>query len=246
MSEGVDYAWSRPRPWILAASGKTFALRYAGPGSSGKHMSRPEVDALAAAGLWLGTLAEGSERDALLGRQKGMDHARSAKDMAMRAGMPEDGVIFFAVDFDATAAELARCTPYFDGCANAIGFSRVGIYGGWRTIEWATKGGHAAKCFQTYAWSGGRVHPRADVLQYHNRATIDGGQVDLCRSITARWGQWRPGVETVGSAPDAIPPASTTEPWDYAPTVDAAGRTFDTLAEQLEGSSRAIEAGFSG
>jgi len=246
MAEGVDYSWSRPRPWVLASEGKRFAVRYAGPGSSGKHMSRSEVDALAAAGLYIGTVAEGEVKDPLLGRSKGMDHARRAHDMAVRAGMPSTRPIFFAIDWDASMAELERCVPYLDGCAAVLGFYRVGIYGGWRTVDWASRNGHAAKYWQTYAWSGGRVHSRTDLYQYKNGVRMDGGTVDLCRSITADWGQWRPGVETIGQAPTNLPAPDEAHLWDYAPTVDGTGALMEDLASTLEGSARAIEIGWSG
>lgn len=244
MAEGVDYSWSRPRPWVLAAQGKTFAIRYAGPGSSGKHMTKSEVTALAAAGLRIATICEGAVKDPLLGRQKGIDHARSARDMAMKAGMPADGVVFFAIDWDASKAELARCVPYFDGAASVLGFSRVGCYGGIRTVDWAANDGHAAKYWQTYAWSGGKVHPRADLIQYKNGVTIDGAVVDLCRSITDKWGWWRPGVQTVGEAPPPAAPAGEDFGWDYSRTIDATADGFDGLAATLEGSAREIEIGW--
>jgi hypothetical protein len=246
MSEGVDYSSARPRAWVLASEGKRFAARYAGPGSTGKHMSRAEVQALVAAGLSVVTLCEGAARDALGGHARGVDHARRARDMAKDAGMPPGRPIYFAIDFDASAGELEKTVPYLDGATSVIGLSSVGIYGGWRTVDWAARNGRAAWYFQTYAWSAGKVHTRAHMLQYHNGASIDGGSVDLCRSIAADFGQWRPGVETVGEAPPSTPPPEQSEWWDYVPTIDGLRGQIDDLASALDGSARAIEASWSG
>lgn len=242
--EGVDYSDARPRPWVLAQAGKRFAIRYVGPGRTSKLLTRAEANLLKGAGLAIACVAEGAARDALTGRATGSRHAGQAHQNVVAAGGPSGAVIFFALDWDASPAELERTVPYFDGAAAAIGFSRVGVYGGYRTIDWAIRRRVAVKFWQTYAWSGGRVHGGANLLQYHNGVSIDGGQVDLCRSISADFGQWHPPTETVGSAPASVPAPDEAQSWDYAPTIDATSRYFDYAAAMLEGSAHAIEAGY--
>lgn len=244
MAEGVDYSTSRPRPWVLAQAGKTFAVRYVGPGSSAKHLTRAEATALRSAGLAIATVAEGYARDALTGRATGVRHANAADDGIAAAGGPGQAPVFFTIDWDASATELEATRAYFDGAADTIGLGRVGLYGGYRSIDWAVRNKIATRFWQTYAWSAGKVHPGADLLQYRNRVYIDGGQVDLCRSLSVDFGQWNPPTQTVGSAPPSVPAPDEAQAWDYAPVIDATGREFDWAAALLEGSAASIEHGW--
>src|SRR5262245_23867386 len=111
-------------------------MRYVGPGSASKHLTAAEARALAASGLRLVSLAEGARDDPLDGYGRGVEHARSARDGHLAAGGTVDAPIYFAVDFDATAAQLSTVGAYLDGAAAVLGRARVGVYGGYRTIAW--------------------------------------------------------------------------------------------------------------
>jgi hypothetical protein len=58
-------------------------------------------------------------------------------------------------------------------------------------MQWAARDGVAAWFFQTYAWSGGLWYGGNHVEQYKNGVIVAGGEVDLCRSVKAEFGQWR-------------------------------------------------------
>lgn len=225
--EGVDYSGARPNPTCLYGKGKRFAGRYYGPGGSWKHATRAETQALLHAGLAVFALAEGDERDPLKGRPAGRAHAISADAAARQAGMPADRPIYFAVDFDMTTAQSHAVGDYLAGCADEIGLDRVGVYGGIRTIDWAATVRAARWFFQTYAWSGGAVSRAAHVLQYRNRQTVCGGDVDLCRSLKVDFGQWPHPTQGIGSAPPTVDPSVSVGAWDYTDIM--AGVTTDLL-----------------
>jgi Rv2525c-like, glycoside hydrolase-like domain len=191
--EGVDYAWARPGVAELRAAGKRFAGRYVGPGTPGKLLTSSEAGALTRGGVAIVSLAEGASDGALGGYARGVEHARSARAHAWLCGMPARRPIYFAVDFDATPAQLSTVEQYFRGVASVMGPGQVGVYGGYRTIDYCAARGLATWFFQTYAWSQGRWHPRATLHQYRNGVSLAGGIVDLCRSTVDDIGQWTVG-----------------------------------------------------
>lgn len=188
--EGVDYAFSNPSPGGLAAAGKRFAMRYVGPGTSPKHLTVAEANALKAAGLSLVTLVEGATGDPKGGFPVGVSHARSAVSMLKARGFPTNRPMYFAIDYDVSSASWPAAREYLRGAGSVIGAGLVGIYGEYNAMGWAARDGLAAWFFQTYAWSGGSWYPGNHVEQYRNGATVAGGTVDLCRSRKADFGQW--------------------------------------------------------
>lgn len=188
--EGVDYAFSNPSPTGLAAAGKRFAMRYVGPGTSPKHLTVPEADALKRAGLSLVTLVEGATGDPRGGYSVGVSHARSALAMLRARGFPTNRPMYFAIDFDASGVGWPAAREYLRGAGSVIGAELVGVYGEYDVMAWAARDRVAAWFFQTYAWSGGRWYAGNHVEQYRNGVGLAGGTVDLCRSRQSDFGQW--------------------------------------------------------
>lgn len=207
--EGVDYAFP-PHPSIpgLAAAGKQFACRYGGwqdkgPGTADKWLTPSEAAKLAAAGLWVCANAEGSASGLLNGYSTGFSWARNA-DLGFRAcGMPADRPIYLSVDFDVTAEQWLRVRDALHGAADALGgVERVGVYGGYRAVEWAHRDRVAAWLWQTYGWSTWRdadgvtrLHwaDNVHMQQYRNGVIVAGADVDLNRALPQDYGQWMPG-----------------------------------------------------
>lgn len=199
--EGVDYSWGRPDVAELRRAGKRFAVRYVSFNRTGKNLTRGEADALHAAGLATVTNWENSAHDQLGGFDQGVIHAREADRLHRAAGGPPDAPIYFSTDFDASTAQLATCFAYLRGAAEIIGWPRVGVYGGRRTIDYI-----AARdvrwLWQTYAWSGfnplsgrfdpehPRWHPAATIHQYNNGVRLAGADTDLNRAMEDDYGQW--------------------------------------------------------
>lgn len=186
---GVDYSWARPDPACLYKSGFRFAVRYVSYSTTGKSMSAAEVKELHAAGLSVVTVWQQGAQDALGGFDRGSQYARDADRMHRAAGGPSSAPIYFAVDFDASTAQLPACFQYLRGAASVLGWGRVGVYGSVRVIRYMAERG-VRWLWQTYAWSGGQWDPRAQLRQWRNGVTRCGGTVDLTDATTDDYGQW--------------------------------------------------------
>ncbi|MDL4774949.1 MULTISPECIES: glycoside hydrolase domain-containing protein [Thermomonosporaceae] len=191
---GVDYAWGRPGAAALKKAGAKFACRYLSHDTTGKNLTQAEANELSAAGLWLVVVWETSANRALDGRAAGQADARDAAAQATALGMPGDRPIYFAVDFDASAAQQSAINAYLDGAASVIGRGRVGVYAGYGPTKRAFDAGKITYGWQTYAWSGGKWDSRAQLQQYSNDHTINGVGVDYNHAVKDDYGQWRVGV----------------------------------------------------
>jgi hypothetical protein len=210
MAFGVDYAWGRPSVSSLANAGVKFVVRYLSHDTTGKNLSHAEAVKLSNAGFWLAVVWETTANRALSGHAAGVADAKDAAAQAKACGMPAGRPIYFAVDFDATSGQQSAINAYLDGAASVLGKANTGIYGGYNPVKRALDGGHCAWAWQTYAWSGGKWDPRAQLQQYSNDHTIGGVGLDYDRSTKSDYGQWKVGVSPTP------PPPSTEE--DDMPT----------------------------
>jgi hypothetical protein len=204
VASGIDYAWSRPNPVVIATAGHEFVCRYVSHDTTGKNLTLAEARNLTAAGLWLVIVFESTASRMLSGAKAGIADARFAEAEAAKLGMPPSRPIYFACDFDATPAQQVAINGYLDGVASVIGIARTGMYGGFRPIRLALNAGKITWAWQTYAWSGGLWDQRAQIQQYSNDQSLGGVEgIDLDRSTTADYGQWRTGDPMTISKADA-------------------------------------------
>lgn len=187
--EGVDYAWDVPSAAGLAAAGKRFAVRYGGPGGIGKQLKADELARLRAAGLDVVANAEGTA-GGFKGTAAGKSWAQSAAAYFGALGIPAGRPIYFSVDWDAGSDDWAAIDAALRGAASVIGAGAVGVYGSYDTVAHCSAAGTATWFWQTYAWSGGRWHPAAQLQQYRNAVTVAGADCDLTRAMVADYGQW--------------------------------------------------------
>lgn len=158
MIKGIDYS-TRPQSWpaffeTLKGKGYTFLFRYLYDHTGKKRLEKPEVDAAFAAGLKLGFYFETSEGACLDGYTRGADHARRALNELDLLGLPEDLPVCFCIDIDATSSQLAgSCRRYFEGVCSILPLAQVGVYGGYRSVEYICGAGLASFAVQTEAWS---------------------------------------------------------------------------------------------
>jgi hypothetical protein len=111
---------------------------------------------------------------------QGVSDAKSALDEAAYLGSPSSTAIYFTVDFDAQASDMAAIIKYFNGVRDGLtGHYLVGAYGSYRVLQALNASAYApAKYFQTYAWSSGLVFPGNHIYQYQNDVTFQGINVD--------------------------------------------------------------------
>lgn len=189
--DGVDYSFGRPDIAVLKAAGVTFAVRYLPyGGTNGKYLTAAEAEALHAAGIDVCLVFERSEGRPLTGRTGGVEDGKLAQMGIAQVGAPIGIPVYFAVDFDANPGQQEVIDDYLRGAASVVGPERVGVYGGYWVIKRCAENGSARWLWQTYAWSGGNVHPGLHLYQYRNGVSLGGAEVDLNYAYGGRFGQW--------------------------------------------------------
>lgn len=192
---GVDQAWDRLSPAQLLAVGKTFVIGYVGQDTTGKNITRAEVDAYRAAGIAVLLVYEYSATAVHGGVSAGAADADLAVRQAQALGYPPGCAIAFAVDEDTTPnpAIVYDYAHAFTARVRAAGYRSM-VYGGLATVGYCLVHGLVDLAWQTYAWSGGVWDPRAAIRQVRNGVTIAGMNVDLDIAMTADYGAWAPGT----------------------------------------------------
>jgi len=98
------------------------------------------------------------------------------------ARRPEGTCIYFAVDFDAIAAQIPAVVAYFCSAAQATPAYRTGVYSSYAVVEAVIKAGACSRGWQTYAWSGKKRSAWAHIYQFENDVERNGVGVDLNES----------------------------------------------------------------
>ena len=113
MIRGIDTATrlSAAKCKELKANGIEFVGRYLVP-SGWKALTRAEAEAITAAGLRLLTVWETTADRARGGAEAGASDGARALKCARDIGMPDTGIIYFAVDFGAQSADMDAIAAY--------------------------------------------------------------------------------------------------------------------------------------
>jgi hypothetical protein len=185
----ADYSGSFPGVAALKAANVSAVLRYVG-GDGGKHLSAAEAQACLAAGIDVGGVNETTAQRALSGFSAGFADARNGlADLTAKCGQPAR-CIGLAVDFDASGTQLSGpIRDYFRGACNAVGVDRVKVYGGVNAVKYILDQKLATYAWQAAAWSGGRVDPRAGLLQTIGGRSIGGTDCDVNTILKPDFGQ---------------------------------------------------------
>ncbi|MDQ7877379.1 peptidoglycan-binding protein [Microbacterium sp. QXD-8] len=219
---GIDYSFARPDPVMLAQRGVKLAGRYLWPARhASKGITRGEYDALAAAGIATFFIYEEDGKELLGGREAGVRVAGLAEVELAALGLAGHP-IYFNVDYDAPATDMPKILDALDGIASVIGKDRVGLYAGYGPLKAAFDAGKIAWGFQTYAWSGGKWDPRAQLQQWANGQW--GGSVDFTRAMVAEFGQ-NPVTPDPEPEPDmtSIPTPLAKQLWEWLKGVFGGG-----------------------
>jgi hypothetical protein len=127
----------------IKAAGVKGVIRYYNRNMTAKVIKAPEVNAILAAGLDLCIVHQRGGRDpAEYGRQNGVLDAQFCRTYGQQMNQPAGSAIYFAVDFDISAADLARfVVPYFQAVKAEMASGgplpayRVGVYGSGMTCR---------------------------------------------------------------------------------------------------------------
>jgi hypothetical protein len=126
---------------------------------------------------------------------QGVKDGRDARTAAAEFGWPRDLPIFFAVDYNASDADLtgvllAYFNGVYEGMLHADGRPAypIGVYGSIGVLRYAQRSWPGIEHYwQTYAWSGGVRLPNCDMFQYDNGQTVAGHSVDLNEALFDGW-----------------------------------------------------------
>lgn len=191
--KGLDFSWARPGSAAIKAAGFEFVQRYVPyQGNQGKGLTAAEIADYRANGLAIGVVFESTAGRHLDGMAAGADDAKESIRVLDAIGFPGELPIYFAVDFDATAAQMDAIDQYQLGAQSVLGKTRVGIYGSYAVIDHCWKAGTAHYLWQTYAWSGGKTHPERHLYQYSNGEKVNGQEVDYNYAYGTDQGLWLP------------------------------------------------------
>jgi len=185
MAEGCDYSFARPGGAVLHNAGKLFAGRYLWYNTASKGINQSEWNDLVGNGVAVFLIYEEDGRELLGGYAAGVACAQKAETYRKNNGLPAQP-IYFCVDFDANDSQQAAINDALRGANSVLG-GRAGVYGGYWVVKKALDAGVTKWGFQTYAWSGGQVDPRAAVYQYSNGHNVN-GMIDFCRNLQADFG----------------------------------------------------------
>ena len=156
---GVDYSYARPGGRNIASRGYKFVMRYLSY-EPGKNISKPELDDLHSAGLYVGFVWETTGTSILGGSGTGAVEGQAARAELDAVGCPLDVPIFVAFDQDDRGYPGWQGTirDYLDAFARSSGHMAI-PYGSVRVIDFFQSG------WQAGAWSDGLVSRFAVLFQ---------------------------------------------------------------------------------
>lgn len=183
MTKGFDCATplTRASAAAFARDGYRFVCRYLVP-TGWKRLTKEEADILSEAGLQIVSVFERKADRALGGREAGLQDGALAVRTAREVGQPEGSAIYFAVDFDANAAQMPVVLDYIRAASEATPGYATGVYGSYAVIEAVRSAGACSRFWQTYAWSRGRKSEYRHIYQYQNDIVLNGVRIDLNES----------------------------------------------------------------
>lgn len=184
MAKGIDCstALTPQTAAAFANDGFEFVCRYLVP-TGWKRLTREEAEIISNAGMQVVSVFETTADRALGGRSAGLQDGAVALQTAAQVGQPQGSTIYFAVDFDATVAQLPTVIEYIRACSEATPNYNTGVYGSYRVVEAAYASGACSRFWQTYAWSGGQRSGVRNIYQYRNNISMNGITVDLNESF---------------------------------------------------------------
>ena len=167
---------------IAKSDAKIVGRYYRWPTSKYEPLTHGEAVSLSVAGLKLLALWEwASNTIDNFTLHNGIDQGTSAINQALKAHQPPRTPIYFAVDFDASAAQIAGgIADYFNGVQQALDSMKagyeIGVYGSGRTCAWLLSHGGVSHSWLANApkWGGAETFKDWNVIQGHNDLKIAG------------------------------------------------------------------------
>jgi hypothetical protein len=170
------------RAAAIAAAGYDFVGRYLSQ-SSWKAISATEAAALTGAGLWVVLVYEdGPTESSYFSKDRGTADGMRAAQQAIAIGASAGTTLYFAVDYDASADDIAGpIKDYFQGIGSTAGAFQIGVYGSGATCSAITGAGLANKGWLACAksWAGYSGYLAAASIVQELPTTVLGGQLTV-------------------------------------------------------------------
>lgn len=155
------------------------------PNSYRKALTLEEAKTITDAGLHILTVYETTANRAKSGWTGGIYDGEVALACAKNIGMPESAVIYFAVDYDAPSADFQTIENYLKAAKSVIYPYKVGVYGGYKVVDYLAGKKVCDAYWQCMAWSYGKKHPERAVYQAKADVKMLGISADIneCESM---------------------------------------------------------------
>lgn len=194
MAQILDYSYSHPDLTCIKNGGISGVARYIGDPdpNSAKYLDAAELKRIRGLGLSVVVVRETTA--GFMFTDSGAEHARVSRRHCNDLGL-HNIPIYYALDVDPrglSSAQRNAVTKFLIDACNEDGGDglKVGIYGSDDALDaWAGQW-YCRWGWQTYAWSTGRISPKAHFRQYKNGVSMCGGTVDLNETYYPDWGQW--------------------------------------------------------
>jgi hypothetical protein len=162
----------------FVSDGYKFVCRYM-VASGSKRLTKLEAETISEAGLSIISVYETTADRSRGGAENGREDGQLARQAALSVGQTKGSAIYFAVDYDAGAADFAMIEAYLRAAGKEIPEFALGVYGSYAVVEEMNRRNACSKFWQTYAWSRGLKSSVASLYQYLNDTMIHGIDVDL-------------------------------------------------------------------
>lgn len=124
------------------------------------------------------------------GYSAGYEDVRKAWAVHKECGGPDNAVIYYSADFDATPDDQTQINAYLEACIEYTGVQCVGVYGSYYVVQRVHEWNPHVYLWQTLAWSGGQIYTDAHLYQTGGQDNIAGNEVDIDTVMRDDYGQW--------------------------------------------------------
>lgn len=216
MAKFADWAYGRPGSTALLNAGFTGVLRYLSYVPQ-KNIGSTEYTDYVAAGLRVHLVWENGAAGAKQGYSVGFADGVSALIQARAIIGSKTAIVpvYFAVDFDATDADMPAIYEYFRGVLASFPPDYVGVYGSAKVVTAVAGRWGLRYRWQTIAWSAHVLARQVNLFQTGQQQTVNGVVVDVNQVYLQETGAINMGYadDQIRGVTDAIPGVN---PSDFA------------------------------
>lgn len=191
---GLDEAWDKVPADQLVAHGYKWVAGYLSPDVNGKNWTPDLIAQYHNAGIATVAVWEYAADAAKHGGNQGKLDASRACTLLRSLGWPKGRTVYFAIDFDASPADLLTIRDYLAGAITVCeqnGY-HADAYAEFMVIDDLRRAGLIAFGWQTYAWSHGQWADGVVLRQVKNGVIVAGHNVDNDAAYSLEFGQWAP------------------------------------------------------